>query len=445
MMRGGLMQVVRRNTELGLILLAGLITVGGYVLASLGSNASLPANLVPFLLVILGLLAAAHLATRSLAPGADGILLPLAGFLNGLGYIFIARLDRNLAGLQAVWTAVGIAGFIFTLLVVRRVRDLERFRYTFALIGIGLLLMPLLPVLGENINGARLWVHLGPMTFQPGELAKITLCIFFASYLVEKAELLSFARLRIGPIPFPDLKHYGPLVLMWGVSLVVLIFEKDLGSSLLFFALFIALLWVATGRSAYLLVGGVLFAAGAYGSYSAFNHVKERVTIWLNPWPVATGSGYQVVQALFAFAAGGFVGTNIAQGNPERIPAVATDFTFAAIGEELGLLGSVAVLIAFLLIVGVGLRIAIRAEPPFEKLLATGLTAIIGLQSFIILGGVTRLVPLTGITLPFVSYGGSSLLSNYVLLALLLRISDDQSARSQAEAQGMDETHVGAA
>src|SRR5947209_2678270 len=224
-----------------------------------------------------------------------------------------------------------------------------------------------------------------------------------------------------------------------------MIFEKHLGSSLLFFALFIALLWVATGRAAYLLVGGVLFAAGSYLSYSAFNHVKERVAIWLNPWPVATGAGYQVVQALFAFAAGGFAGTNIAQGSPDRIPAVATDFTFAAIGEELGLLGSVAVLIAFLLIVGVGLRIAIRAEPPFEKLLAAGLTAIIGLQSFIILAGVTRLVPLTGITLPFVSYGGSSLLSNYVLLALLLRISDDQAARTQAQVEGMDETHVGAA
>jgi len=436
-------RVVRRNTELGLILLAALLTGGGYVLASLGEGAELPANLAPFLLVIMGLLVAAHLAVRLLAPGADGTLLPLAGLLNGIGYVFIVRLDRDLAALQAVWTAVGVGAFIVTLFLVRRVRDLERFRYTFAVIGLGLLLMPLLPVLGQNINGARLWVRLGPMNFQPGELAKIALCIFFASYLVEKQELLSFARLRLGPIPFPDLKHYGPLVLMWGVSFLVMIFEKDLGSSLLFFALFIVLLWVATGRGAYLLVGGVLFAAGAYTAWSSFAHVRARVRVWLDPWPVALGTGYQVVQALFAFAAGGFAGTNLAQGSPDRIPAVATDYTFAAIGEELGVLGTTAVLMAFLLMVGAGLRVAARAEPPFEKLLAAGLTLILGLQTFIIIGGVTRLIPLTGITLPFISYGGSSLLANYVLLALLLRISDDQAAREEQELAQFDSTNVG--
>ena len=439
-----MIRVVRRNTELGLILLAALLTGGGYVLASLGENAHLPANLVPFLLVILGLLVAAHMAMRYLAPGADGILLPLAGLLNGIGYVFIARLDKDLAGLQALWTAVGVGAFVLTLLFVRRVRDLERFRYTFALVGLGLLLMPLLPAIGQNINGARLWVRLGPMTFQPGELAKIALCVFFASYLVEKQELLSIARLRIGPVPFPDLKHYGPIVLMWGISFMVMIFEKDLGSSLLFFALFIVLLWVATGRGAYLLVGGVLFAAGAYGAWTSFAHVRSRVKVWLNPWPVALGAGYQVIQALFAFAAGGFAGTNLAQGSPDRIPAVATDYVFAAVGEELGLLGTTAVLVAFLLMVGAGLRIAMRAEPPFEKLLAAGLTTILGVQTFIIIGGVTRLIPLTGITLPFISYGGSSLLSNYVLLALLLRISDDQAARDSQEAAGMDQTRIGA-
>lgn len=438
------MRVVRRNTELGLILLAGLLTAGGYTLAGLGQNSSLPANLIPLLVVILGLLAAAHMATRVLAPGADGVLLPLAGLLNGIGYVFIARLDRNLAGLQAVWTAVGIGAFVLTLLVVRRVRDLERYRYTFALVGVGLLMMPLLPVVGQNINGARLWVRIGPMNFQPGELAKIALCIFFASYLVEKQMLLSHARLQLGPIPFPDLKHYGPLLLMWGVSLVVMVFQRDLGSSMLFFALFIVLLWVATGRGAYLIVGTGLFAVGSYVTWASFEHVRERITIWLNPWPVASGTGYQVIQALFAFAAGGFAGTNIAQGNPDRIPAVATDYMFAAIGEELGLLGTVAILVAFLLMVGAGLRIALRAEPPFEKLLAAGLTAILGLQTFIIVGGVTRLIPLTGITLPFISYGGSSLLSNYVLLALLLRISDDQAQRAQAQVEGMDATQIGA-
>ncbi|HEX2191553.1 MAG TPA: FtsW/RodA/SpoVE family cell cycle protein, partial [Acidimicrobiales bacterium] len=240
----------------------------------------------------------------------------------------------------------------------------------------------------------------------------------------------------------PDLKHFGPVVLAWGVSLVIMIAERDLGSSLLFFALFIAMLWVATGRGAYLAIGGTLFGAGAWIAWSTFAHVKDRITIWLDPWETATGSGYQIVQALFAFAAGGLAGTNLAQGSPQRIPAVSTDFIFAAIGEELGLFGSTAVVISLLLMVGTGIRIALRAEPPFEKLLATGLTTILGVQSFVILGGVTRLVPLTGITLPFVSYGGSSLLANYVLLALLLRISDDQAGREHAEAFAVQETRA---
>ncbi len=433
---------VRRNTELGLVLLAAVLTAGAYALASLGRSASLPANIVPFLLVILGLLAAAHLATRRLAPGADSILLPLGGLLNGIGYVFIARLDPDLAALQAVWTALGIGAFVGTLVLVRRMRDLERYRYTFALVGIGLLLMPLLPVIGRNINGSRLWVRFGTVTFQPGEFAKIVLCIFFASYLVEKRELLSEALHRVGAVFVPDLKHFGPVVLAWGVSLVIMIAERDLGSSLLFFALFIAMLWVATGRGAYLAIGGTLFGAGAWIAWSTFEHVKDRITIWLDPWETATGSGYQIVQALFAFAAGGLAGTNLAQGSPQRIPAVSTDFIFAAIGEELGLFGSTAVVISLLLMVGTGIRIALRADPPFEKLLATGLTTILAVQSFVILGGVTRLVPLTGITLPFVSYGGSSLLANYVLLALLLRISNEQAGRDQAEALAGQETRA---
>jgi len=415
----------RRNTELGLMLMAGVLTVGAYTLAGLGRSASLPANLVPFLLVILGLLAVAHIATRRLAPGADGILLPLAGLLNGVGYVFIARLKPDLAGLQALWTGIGVAAFVATLAVVRRARDVERFRYTFALIGVGLLLVPLLPGIGRNINGARLWVRVGTVTFQPGELAKLALCVFFASYLVEKQPLLTMGTRRVAGVWVPNVRHFGPIVLAWVFSLVVMFWEKDLGSSLLFFALFIVLLWVATARPVYLGIGAVMFAGGAMLAYRVFAHVRTRISILIDPWSVASGAGYQTVQALFAFAAGGVTGTNIAQGSPQRIPAVATDFIFAAIGEELGLLGTVAVLVAFLLMVGAGLRVAMRAESPFEKLLATGLTAIIGLQTFIILGGVT---------LPFVSYGGSSLISNYILLALLLRISDDDRDRRRVAA-----------
>lgn len=436
------MGAARRTTELGLIVLGVLVIGGAYVLASLGRTARMPANLVPFLVVILGLLVAAHLAVRRLAPHADGILLPLAGLLNGLGYVFIARLDEDLAGLQAVWTALGVGAFVLTLLIVRRARDLERLRYTVALIGVALLLLPLVPVLGRNINGARLWVRLGPVTFQPGEFAKVALAVFFASYLVEKRELLSVATRRIGPLSLPDPRHFGPILLAWGVSLVIIMAERDLGSALLFFALFIAMLWVATGRAAYLAVGGALFAFGAAFAWSIFAHVQQRVRIWLNPWPYANDQGYQLVQALFAMGSGGFAGTGISLGSPQKIPAAATDFIFAAIGEELGLLGTAAVLVAFLLIVGAGLRIALRAEQPFEKMLAAGLTTIIGLQTFIIIGGVTRLVPLTGITLPFVSYGGSSLLANYILLALLLRISDDTARRHADQAAAEELTRV---
>ncbi len=423
---------IRRNTELGLMLMAGVLTAGAYTLAGLGRSASLPANLVPFLVIILGLLAVAHVATRRLAPSADGILLPVAGLLNGVGYVFIARLDSDLAGPQALWTAIGVGAYVTTLALVRRARDIERLRYTFALVGIGLLLMPLLPVVGQNINGARLWVRLGSITFQPGELAKIALCVFFASYLVEKQPLLAMGTRKVAGVWLPNVRHFGPIVLAWAASLVVMFWERDLGSSLLFFALFIVLLWVATNRGVYLGIGGLMFAGGAFIAWSVFDHVKTRISILTDPWSVANDAGYQTVQAMFAFAAGGITGTNIGQGSPQRIPAVSTDFIFAAIGEELGLLGTAAVLTAFLLMVGAGLRIAMRVESPFEKLLAAGLTAIIGLQTFIILGGVTRLIPLTGITLPFVSYGGSSLISNYILLALLLRISADDHERAPA-------------
>jgi cell division protein FtsW (lipid II flippase) len=429
----------RRTTELGLIVLGAMVTAALYTLASLGRTASLPANIGPFLLAVLGLLVAAHLTTRRLAPTADPTLLPLAALLNGIGYVFIARLDEDLAGLQASWTALAIAGYALTLLVVRRVRDLERYRYTFMVGGILLLLLPLAPGVGRNINGARIWVSLGPLNFQPGEFAKIALAIFFASYLVEKRELLGVAARRVGPFAIPELRHFGPVLLAWGISLVVMVAERDLGSSLLFFALFVVMLWVATSRLTYLAVGGVLFAAGAVFSVNSFAHVADRIDVWLDPWSDFGGKGFQVVQATFALAWGGVAGTGPGLGSPDRIPAAETDFIFAAIGEELGLLGAAAVLMAFLLIVGTGLRIAYRAERPFETLLAVGLTTILGVQAFIIMGGVTRLVPLTGITLPFVSYGGSSLVANYVLLALLVRLSAGDLTTEPAVA---DETTV---
>jgi cell division protein FtsW (lipid II flippase) len=421
-------QPARRRTELGLIILAIMLTGGLYVLASFGKAGSLPVNIGPFLGIVCVLLLVAHLAMRFLAPYADPVLLPTAALLNGIGYVFIARLNHRLAGLQAVWIALGIGAFVATLMLVRHARDLERYRYTFALVGIGLLMMPLLPGVGQNINGARLWVRLGSVTFQPGELAKISLAIFFASYMVERAELLSQGTLRIGRFLVLDPKHIAPVMVAWGLSLMIFLFENDLGSSFLFFAMFIGMLWVATGRNAYLGLGAGLFAAGSAFALKVIGHAQGRVNVWINPWPVYNTTGYQIIQAWFAMAAGGVFGDGPGLGSPQRIPVVATDFIFAAIAEELGLLGAAALIAAFLLMVGTGLRIAVRCERNFDKLLAAGLALTIGVQSFVIIGGVTRLIPLTGITLPFVSYGGSSLIANYILLALLLRISSDSSA-----------------
>jgi peptidoglycan glycosyltransferase len=436
---------VRRNTELGLLVLSTLVTVGAYILASLAEDSEIPSNIGPFLAVVVGLQIVAHVGMRRLAPRADGMLLPLATLLSGLGYVFIVRVDEaraepdGLAGLQSMWLAVGVAAFLGTLIVVRDLRSLERLRYTIGLAGIASLLLPLVPGFGNTINGARIWVSIGPINFQPGEFAKIALALFFAGYLVEKRELLTITR-AIGPIPMPDPKHMGPVLLAWGASLVVMVAERDLGSSLLFFALFLVVVYVATERASYLVVGVLLFAAGAIFSHAQFNHVRERVDIWLNPWADAQGDGFQIVQASFAFADGGVTGTGINLGQPLKIPFVETDFIFAAIGEELGLLGATAILIAFLLIIGAGLRIALSSDDGFEQLLAVGLTTLIGFQAFVIMAGVVRLLPLTGVTLPFVSYGGSSLVANFVLIALLLRISDESAEREAKREAAFDET-----
>ena len=425
---------LRRRSELGLILLSAVIIGGAYTLASLGRTASIPANIGPFLGIVLGLVLVAHLAVRRLAPAADGILLPVAGLLNGLGYVVIARLDRTLAGLQAAWTGVGIVAFILTLLVVRRTRDLQSRRYTLAFLGVGLLLLPLLPHIGRPVQGARVWVFLGPMSFQPGEVAKICLVIFLAAYLVEKRELLAMATWpKFKPV-LPDLKHLGPILVAVGMALLVLVFENDFGQSLLLVTLFIVMIWVATERSSYLVVGFGLFGAGAYAAWKQVAHVQARFTIWLDPWKSYSGNGYQIVQGAFAMAWGGVAGTGLGLGSPHLVPESQNDFIFAVVGEELGVLGSTVVLVAFLMIIGAGLRIAIQAEGGFDKLLATGVTALIGFQSFIIIAGVTRVLPLTGVALQFVSYGGSSLVSSYILLALLMRVSDESTRKRLANA-----------
>jgi cell division protein FtsW (lipid II flippase) len=300
-----------------------------------------------------------------------------------------------------------------------------------------LLLLPMVPGIGQEIRGARLWVQIGPLQFQPAEIDKVLIVIFLASYLNTRKEILSVATRRLGPIALPEPRHLGPLLVAWAVSLVILFVEKDLGSSLLFFGIFVAMLWLATARVAYLLLGGILFAAGASFGYVAFSHVQARVAVWLHALEprFIQDEGYQLAQSVFAMATGGIAGTGLGQGRPFDIPDAHTDFVFAAVGEELGLLGTMATLLLFVLLIFRGFRAAVRSPDGFGQLLAAGLATILALQSFVIIGGVTRLIPLTGITLPFVSYGGSSLIANFVVLALLIRVSSGSPERPSEDAE----------
>ena len=430
----------RRRTELGLLVAAAVIITAAYSLMILGNTSKVPDDVGPLLGAMLALGAIAHLANRIWAPSAMPIILPIAFLLNGLGYVVITRIDlgvaTNYAPLQAAWTAGGVAAYVLTLAVVRRSRDLDRYRYILLALGVILLLLPLVPHFGTTIGGARLWVRVGRFQFQPIELAKLLLCIFFASYFAEKRELLSIPTARWGNRLVLDPRPLVPILLAWVFAIGVMSLEHDIGCSALLFTLFIGLLWVTTGRTGYLVLGVALFAIGAYlsGKYLYQTHI--RIEDWLDPWKYAGGSGRQLVQAWYSLGSGGSGGTGLGLGSGAfTIPVPQTDFIFAIIGEEMGLLGSTMVLVAFLLLVGAGLRIAQAARSEFAKLTAVGLTLIIGFQAFFIIGGVVRLLPLTGITLPFVSYGGSALLANYVLIALLMRISDEGGAATDAADQ----------
>jgi len=419
----------RRRTELGLLVFANLIIVALYVLASEGEHSHIPPHLGPFLGVLVGLSLVAHLANRWLVPDAHPVVLPIVVLLNGIGYVVIARWNPPYAKLQAGWTAIGIAAYILTLLVVRRSRDLDRYRYLLLLLAGVLMLAPLIPHFGENINGARLWVHAGRLSFQPVEIAKLLLCIFFASYFAENKEMLSIPTARLGNRLIIDPRPLIPILVAWGFAMLVIGVENDIAFALLIFMLFIGLLWITTGRVGYLVLGLVLFAAGAVVAAHVFAQVHDRVTIWLDPWATQNGSGGQLALGWYALGGGGVGGTGLGLGKVSGIvPHITSDMIFAAIGEEMGFLGTSSVAIAFLLLVGAGLRIAQTARSDFSRLVATGLTIILGFQAFFIMAGVLRLLPLTGITLPFMAYGGSSLVANYVLVALLMRISQEGAA-----------------
>lgn len=429
---------VRRNHELSLLILALILGAGAVALVALERTRAGVGVVTPFILAITAIYGGTHLLVRRLAPQADHMVLPLVAFLNTLGIAALYRLSPDGFGpTQVVWTLLGVACFVVTLLLVRDYKVLARYKYLLGFTGVALLLLPMTPF-GATINGARLWVRFGGFSFQPGEAAKICLVVFFAAYLAERKELLAIASRRVLNFHVPDIKHFGPLLVMWGLSLAVMFFEKDLGSSLLFFSIFLVMLYIATARVVYMVFGGLLFALGAFVGYQMFDHVQARIRVWADVFDprFIRDEGYQLAQSLFALAFGGLFGTGLNRGRPDLIPAAHTDFIYSVIGEELGLMGTAAVLVCFMLLTAVGFRIALRSRDDFGQLLAAGLTAIFGLQTFIILAGVTRLLPLTGITLPFMSYGGSSLLANFVLMALLLRVAHQATAEPPPAATG---------
>lgn len=357
----------------------------------------------------------------------DMFLFPLTAMLSACGLMMVMRLSPDFAIKQFIWLFVGLALYLL-MIKIPDYRSLEDYKYIYIFAGILLLLATIL--FGIQVGGARSWINFGFLRFQPSEIVKIIMVIFLASYLEEKKEILSEGTNNYFGITLPNIQYIGPLLVMWGFSLVLLIFQKDLGAALIFFGTFLAMIFVATGRWSYIITGLFLFSLGAVGCYFLFNHVRVRVAIWLNPWSDIDGKGYQIVQSLFAIGSGGLFGTGLGQGNPDLIPAVRTDFIFSAWSEELGLLGAVGMIIIYCLIIYRGFRVALKAKSGFGSLLASGLTSLLAIQTIVIIGGVTKLFPLTGVTLPFVSYGGSSLVSSYILLGLLANISakDGKSA-----------------
>ena len=420
-----------RNRELiGLFPVAALITAG-FTAVYMARSSDLGSVSLTYGGIFLALCLGVHLFIRVTLPDADPYLFPLVALLAAFGLVMIYRIDDTLARQQAAWFVAGIVLFAATILLVRDVRALERYRYVIAAVGIGLLMLPRLPGIGAQVNGAYLGVDIGPVSFQPTEFAKLCIVIFLASYLVERGQMLVVGARRVMGVTIPPLKHFGPLIVVWGAAMFMLVFIRDLGSSLMFFGAFLALLYVATGRLSYVIAGLVLFVVGAWFFAHTVTHVQERIDIWLDPWKHPDTSGFQIVQSLFSQADGGLFGKGFGQallnlpGGAQIPPAPDTDLIFAVITNEVGLFGAAAVILTYLLFAERGFRIATIADDGFLKLLATGLTAVFALQAFVIVGGVTRVIPLTGVTLPFVSYGGSSVVANFVLLALLLMVSQE--------------------
>ena len=416
-----------RTRELLNLVLVGALTAAGFAAVYMARSEVVSAGSLSYAAFFVALFVVAHVVMRIRLPYADPYLLPLGGLLCAIGLTEIYRIEPDLAFRQGLWVVVGIAAFLALVLFLADYRELDNVKYVLGLTAIGLLVLPALPGIGRTINGATLWVDIGPLVFQPGELAKVLLVIFLAGYLRDNREMLSFG---VGTGRLPSPKHLGPLLLIWGGAMLVLFQTRDLGGALLYFAIFLVMLYAATARWSFVAVGLALFLLGAFALYQVIPHVEDRVQGWLDPWSDPQGDTYQLVQSIYAISGGGVFGSGLGRGilvSPEGetyIPFLETDFIFSAIAQELGLAGAAAVILLYLLFAFRGLRISMLADDGFSKLLAAGLTAAVSIQAFIIIGGVTGLIQLTGITLPFVSYGGSSIVANFVLLALLLMVSD---------------------
>jgi cell division protein FtsW (lipid II flippase) len=414
-----------RGTELVLLLFAIGIATFAYVNVDLGAHGTVPADTVAYLAGLTAVTGVAHVVVRIRAPYADPVILPIVVTLCGLGLAMIHRLDiadeTARATVQLTWMVVGVALFVVTLFVIRDHRVLARYPYLMGLAGLLLLVLPLLPVIGHEIRGARIWIAIGGMTFQPGEAAKIVLIIAFAAYLVQTRDALALAGRRFLGVDLPRARDLGPILIVWFAALGVLAVQRDLGPAVLVFGIFVLMIYIATERISWIVLGLLLIGLGGFAANAVFSHVAVRVDHWLDPFIEPTG---QVAQSLYGLAYGGLLGTGLGQGRPDMIPIAESDFIVAALGEELGLTGLMAIILIYALLASRGLRAALVLRDPFGKLLAAGLAAGFMLQVFVVIGGVTKLIPLTGLTTPFLSLGGSSLVMNWVLMALLIRLSD---------------------
>jgi cell division protein FtsW (lipid II flippase) len=428
-----------RNRELIALVPVALLLSAGFAAVFAQEQARVGDLSLVYGAYFLAVCLATHLFLRLKLPDADPYLFPLAALLTAIGLVMIYRIDADLARDQANWFVLGLVLFALAIHFLRDYEVLERYRYTIAIAGLLLLLAPRVPGIGQQVNGAYLGVKLGPLAFQPAEFSKICIVVFLASYLREHREVLIVGARRVLGVTLPPLKHLGPLLVVWGAAMFMLVFIRDLGSSLMFFAAFLALLYVATARFSFVAIGMAMFLAGAWFFASTVPHVHDRIQIWLDPYQDPSNTGYQILQSIFAQADGGLFGVGFGQAlieipgtNAPLLPAAQTDTIYSLIVNEVGLFGACAVVLTYLLFAARGFKIALLADDGFSKLLATGLTAVFAIQAFVIIGGVTRVIPLTGVTLPFVSYGGSSIVANFVLLALLLLVSN--RARREAVA-----------